>query len=695
MALDEQSHQLIDISLESVLPSGGWESENQVDPYFDYASFARPWNYAIDSATDSSGWLSSNFFAALRETDLSLSPPFLNPPQLGGLSVSGAGPLSNQHGEGFHVNTSLDNSSGQASRAQSPPNEASREDRLPFAWDPRSNAVVKAKPIVLRLDDPIFAVADPKLAITQETLFLVQNFLSPRELDFQNEDSFTIPSLPLINTFITLFFNEFSPQSPVLHRPTIDVNALPPPLIAIIIVMGSVYSHLRHTRRFGIIVLDRIRQNLHCAIEADNHLMRDPLTIYTCALVCYMGLWCGNKRAFELAEALRAAVVTYTRRMPFESEESHRAGTSSVLQFQWHEWIASESCKRLRWFVFMLDSQFFTILGMSGMMTLADVRKWECPCDEEFWDASTAKAWKNLMGSASKPSCPVFGPVVALFLNHQRQQSSTPNGRQSFPRMNSWSANLILTTIMAEIFHYEQKLVVMRMAEDDHLEHEMLHQLITSARATELLQTLDAWYNSCALAHMPIRSGSTYGFFLHTSIVLLHLGRIYIYLPLSDMQDCIGRSGPEDGLEAMDRIRNWTVRHFDQACFVVKEAAACISTIMSYHEESSPYNLIGLFLCHIAIWAFANVATTEQRLEVSRILQESSAVSSHVCEFIEAGFAIAGSAADIESSCSLESKLIFKHAIQVLVQLGSWGASSNLALLLHLQGESPHGTSQL
>lgn len=286
MALDEQSHQLIDISLESVLPSGGWESENQVDPYFDYASFARPWNYAIDSATDSSGWLSSNFFAALRETDLSLSPPFLNPPQLGGLSVSGAGPLSNQHGEGFHVNTSLDNSSGQASRAQSPPNEASREDRLPFAWDPRSNAVVKARPIVLRLDDPIFAVADPKLAITQETLFLVQNFLSPRELDFQNEDSFTIPSLPLINTFITLFFNEFSPQSPVLHRPTIDVNALPPPLIAIIIVIGSVYSHLRHTRRFGIIVLDRIRQNLHSAIEAENHLMREPLTIYTCALVC-------------------------------------------------------------------------------------------------------------------------------------------------------------------------------------------------------------------------------------------------------------------------------------------------------------------------------------------------------------------------------------------------------------------------
>ncbi|OAL51620.1 hypothetical protein IQ07DRAFT_678792 [Pyrenochaeta sp. DS3sAY3a] len=693
MTLDEPPDQLNDISLESILPGGGWGNENQVDPYFDYASFARPWNYAIDSATDSSGWLSSNFFAALRETDLSLSPTFLDPPQIDGSSVAGVGPLSNQHGEAFHVNTDLNDSSGHASRAQSPPNEASREDRLPFAWDPRSNAVVKARPIVLRPDDPIFAVADPKLAITQETLFLVQNFLSPREPDFQSEESFTIPSLPLINTFITLFFNEFSPQSPVLHRPTIDVNALPPPLLAIMIVIGSVYSHLRHTRRFGIIVLDRIRQNLHCAIEAENHLMREPLTIYTCALVCYMGLWCGNKRAFELAEALRAAVVTYTRRMPFESEESHRAGTGSALEHQWHEWIASESCKRLRWFVFMLDSQFFTILGMSGMMTLADVRKCECPCDDEFWDASTPRAWKNLMGSASKPSCPVYGPVVALFLNDQPQQLSASNRRRSFPRMNSWSANLVLTTIMADIFDFEQKLVVMRMVEEDPLGSEMSHQLITSARATELLHALDAWQKSYALPHVSNRSESTSDHFHHTSIILLHLGRINIYLPLSDMQDCIGRSGPEDCLEAMDRLRIWTVRHFDQACLVVKEAAACISTIMSYHEESNPYSLIGLFLSHIAIWAFANVATAEQRLDVFWVLQESSVVSSHVREFIKAGFAIAGSAADTESSCSLESKLIFKHAIQVLVQ-GSWGASSNLALLLHLQGESPHGSGQ-
>ncbi|CAN9431257.1 unnamed protein product [Alternaria sp. RS040] len=124
---------------------------------------------------------------------------------------------------------------------------------------------------------------DHSITITTATLSRIRDFLSPKE-QLGREDTFTLPELPLVNVFINLFFHAFLPQAPVLHRPTLDMDDLPSELLAIIMVIGSCYSRLRHTRRFGIIVLDRIRLNLLALIEADNSLMREPHIIYAFAL---------------------------------------------------------------------------------------------------------------------------------------------------------------------------------------------------------------------------------------------------------------------------------------------------------------------------------------------------------------------------------------------------------------------------
>jgi hypothetical protein len=96
----------------------------------------------------------------------------------------------------------------------------------------------------------------------------------------------------------------------VLHHATVDTDDdLPSPLIAAMIVIGAIHSRLPGTRRFSIVQLDIVRWNLQIAIECDNTLMREPMIIFAEALVCHSGIWCGNKRAFELAEVVRSMVV--------------------------------------------------------------------------------------------------------------------------------------------------------------------------------------------------------------------------------------------------------------------------------------------------------------------------------------------------------------------------------------------------
>ncbi|RYO07029.1 hypothetical protein AA0121_g11880 [Alternaria tenuissima] len=686
-----------------------------LDPYFDYTSFARPWNYQSEHTVD---WFSSQFFDALRETDLACSPPLqtwgsstgydslrASMPHVSHRSNStlpfdhfldqGASLRSNSSeavrtpGDTIQPNEDAETSAaGQNPRIASPPNETSHEDRLPFAWDPRSRPVARAKPIVLPPGDPIYTTINPSITITTATLSRIRDFLSPKER-LGVEDNFTLPELSLVNVFINLFFNAFLPQAPVLHRPTLDMEDLPSELLAIMMVIGSCYSRLRHTRRFGIIVLDRIRLNLLALIEADNSLMREPHIIYASALVCYMGLWCGNKRAFELSEALRAVVVTYVRRMPAMGSHADNATyygyqhmsfeytaetlcpkSPRTLNSDWMEWTKKESRKRLSWFVYMVDAQFPVLLGMGGMLTMADIKKWECPCDEEFWTLATPKSWKNRLGSASEPACPVFGYLAAPLLS-ARYRCATEE-QALLPRLNTWSSHLLLLSIIADVFHHQDALALLRTYNES--EACSPGSFRTDDDGTRLFHTLELW-RKCYQERYHIRHDAEPQRGGHSSTIAYHLARLYLVFPISEIQDCLGRSGPLDAKAAMCRLMSWTLQHPKKTIQAIEDASTCIGVIMSNEGADDPYDIIGLFLCHVILWSFARATSPDQRLHIVQYLREKENMSRSLVEVIEAGFSLDDTNAP---------KLIFRHAIQSLVQLGTWGCSSNLALLLHL-----------
>jgi hypothetical protein len=358
-----------------------------------------------------------------------------------------------------------------------------------------------------------------------------------------------------------------------------------------------------------------------------------------------------------------------------------RLDSPNDLQTQWMGWIAKETHKRLRWFIYMIDSQFPSMLGMSGTMTVADVRKWECPCDDEFWVLPSAKSWRNRLGSASEPSCPVFGSLTALLL-FESEQLTERDTRVLLPSANPWSANLLVTVAMSEIFHYQETLVVLRAYGDPLYEPPTPVSLQNSDHAARLLNMLELWYSSYGEPHhCSRRPDPASAHSQHISMITYYLGRLYLVFPVSEIQDCLGRSGFADATASMARLSTWMTRCHEQAVRAVEDAATCITLIMCNKDESSPYDVIGLFLCHVIIWSIACVASPQQKSLIIQGLQNADGISVAMQEVIEAGFAQVN---NLHESGLGSPRLIFRHAIQSLVQLGTWGASSNLALLLHL-----------
>lgn len=356
------------------------------------------------------------------------------------------------------------------SRPTSPPNEASEEDKWPYRWDPGSQSITAAKPIELPRDHQLRRGHDPFFDISQQRYErLISFLLEPARRGF-NLHSLHFPELETTNIFLRLFFSCFEHQMPVIHRPSLKCcDDLPDPLLAIIIAIGAIYSRERHTCRFSIVLVDMTRLSSQIALEMNNKLMRDPMFVYALTLICYAGLWCGNKRLFELSESLRGALMTYCRQIhngEFISAREDLKTFGNSLDGQWQRWIRKESRKRLVWVIYNLDCIFPCLLYLPASMGLAEVMTIECPCDEEFWHAASANRWKALLGSASVPPARTFASAVSPFLGPLTMGKASHNissggslRQTSFSSsicLNSWTRYLILTTILVQFFEFSE-----------------------------------------------------------------------------------------------------------------------------------------------------------------------------------------------------------------------------------------------
>jgi hypothetical protein len=383
-------------------------------------------------------------------------------------------------GEAFHPST-----------APSPPNETSREDQTPFAWDPASRRISHIGDVVFDPDDPLLLNVEPRFALTQERylhlkVVLRQNIVTNDRKTVEGMPS--IPSIEVLNVFLSQFVRYFLPQAPVLHYPTPEVDATcPDHLLMIMIAIGAVYCKRRNVRRFAIVLQDLARCHLLMAVTANDSLLKDLNTVYSSALIRYAGIWCGNKRAFELAEAL--SVVAWARRLQSHTPatEGIRTGDEDV----WLNWIRNESLKRLRWTVFMFDFQISLLTNTPPNMSLSEVFNWECPCDEEYWMAPTARQCKLLLGSAVVPPSKSFAAALGPFL------LDTPNLRP-LKQLNDFGAFLVLLSINMRVFRYKEEqnmLIKLAHMAFDSGEHESSSESLPTSGTEDRKQLISKYHH--------------------------------------------------------------------------------------------------------------------------------------------------------------------------------------------------------
>lgn len=649
---------------------------------------------------------------------------------------------------------------GHANRAHSPLNEASDEGGRPFARNPRSSQILRTELISIADDDPLYLAHDPKYNVSAKTYQAIIDWLDWTHDHRLAESSppLNIPSLDVINLFIALFFQNCHPQMPVIHLATLVMDEdLPPALLATMVVIGAKYSHQKHTRSFTIILLDRVRRGLLMNMEYDHGLGRESMIIYAFLLVCHTGLWCGNNRSYELAESLRGSVVNLCRRKGFGNNFSQipilnqDTVAPKDLEVRWREWVSDESQKRLCWAVYMLDCQFPTLLNLPSTISRSELSALQCPCDEEFWQAPSARHWKRLLGPASVPPSISLTTAASPFIVPHIVEVTGPRGlhndrrdRQSElspMKLNPWTQFIVLLVILSQLYEYSQEVVLAgaicggdvscdnRGTNCDSTDRtdfptdtaNQMRAMLRGPSETEgwaiwkhlakrkmqllgdrlQLQSFIGTCHKDAYTNIPTESLNRWSeaynhpskslprlsnasdHFQESSILLYNLGRLLLEISLTDLQDAIGRSGTSKIHEAMSNLSNWA-RLSPQSLDAV---LLCIETIdslapVNYNSSAdkrsavrySIPSIITVFLCHISLWAFINVAGREQKQKLMHLIETNYKIKpSHFTAVVKRVLIENGEdGTNCMASSSDASRLIFRSAAEMLTRMDGY-----------------------
>lgn len=98
--------------------------------------------------------------------------------------------------------------------------------------------------------------------------------------------------------------------------------------------------------------------------------------------------------------------------------------------------------------------------------------------------------------------------------------------------------------------------------------------------------------------------------------------------------------------------------------------------------DTAQYGIVTVFLCHVVLWVFSTVSPEARKSHLRERLARDAEVTGGF------GFMdVMNSALNDHNREGDSPKVLFRSAAEMLTRLGTWGASLNMALLLHKRSE--------
>ncbi|KAI5451120.1 hypothetical protein NCC49_001996 [Naganishia albida] len=573
------------------------------------------------------------------------------------------------------------------SRAITPPNEANDEDKWPMHWKPAGSYAVGAGADLAEIQDEDGIAPElhkwKRYWLDEETYAKVKSSFALAKYTAGPDLSnfYMARSLHTVNHLISLYFEKFHPQLPIIHLPTFEPRDAAPLLLASLICIGANYSNLAGSRGFCIDLIEVLRKTLNALFENDSMNLRSTSLIHVYLLVVLAGLWCGNKRTYEFAEAMRGTLVNLCRRADLLNSANFFQSSmiqGGDLETKWRQWITSESRKRLGTAICLIDALFPALLDHPAYLSHGDMILFVLPCDEQFWQAPSAKQWSNMLGLSPLPPSPFFASSTSALLTpvYVNAEDKPPPIRH----LNAFAALVMVASLHHHIFEFRTQLSIYLSAGLNVPLYRVGMALNISygfeGRRQWLKDALEIWRENYYDRSPIITANGEAG------KIMYHLGHISLSVYINTLYTAVGKRGRQQAISVIPEIQGWTAtseaRHACEHSILLLKV---LSTPLTTHSLYYPTCTFVAILC---IWAYVKWLPADEDAVASYQTLHS------IAEFFNLGGDAGIPKTETERQQlrdAVVSKKILEKGTRMLAHGKAWRIGAAFALVLAKQME--------
>lgn len=268
----------------------------------------------------------------------------------------------------------------------------------------------------------------------------------------------------MMQAYISSYWQHFSDQLPILHKPTFSSETTPNLLLLAMMAIGAACldrSRGQQVAKAGANVSNFIARHLRWEIFMDWNF-RPPAKLWIFQALILLELYekmYSSRELHERAHIHHATTITLMRRgrsligkSSSESPPNAREEVngpqhpSATAEAWWNDWIANEATRRAAFAAFVVDTTHATMFGHSGVMVAHEMRL-PLPCDESLWGARSsaelARAESNLSSQGVKPLSFLEG--LKRTLSHQEVPTT------------SFGRTVLMAGLLSVTYHMHQR----------------------------------------------------------------------------------------------------------------------------------------------------------------------------------------------------------------------------------------------
>ncbi|KAF1982474.1 hypothetical protein K402DRAFT_340348 [Aulographum hederae CBS 113979] len=362
-------------------------------------------------------------------------------------------------------------------------------------------------------------------------------------------DTFRLPSMAVLNRYLSTYFNLFHHHLPFLHPASFDPSEVAAPLLLAVLSIGALYT-FEQDQAYMLHIGSKVLVNQFLQNKENFSSRKCPLwTMQSTLLNMTFASWSGDAKGLEWACSIKSLLANMVAGNRYELKLRTEAREGA--QPSHKEWIEDEGCRRTYYAVYIFFGLLTLTYNHTPAISFNELDSLELPSSETLWnlEATDDDLWRESLAAST---------LISFRGAHDSLFQGEP------ARYSAFATRVMINALFLEVWYHKRS-------------PEALQDVVTEYKLRLALETWEKSLQICEPETIVVQLSAPHKGhpLIFNAMAMYRNTRARLMVDLKCVQEALRYHDSYEVAGAMASVRD-KVHRSQEMLKVIEECVACI-----------------------------------------------------------------------------------------------------------------------